>query len=77
MTQMDKLLAKFFANPLSVDFPDLDKILQHYWYNPKITNGWSHIHYFHPDKKDIISIPMHHNDCKDFYKRNIKKILIS
>jgi predicted RNA binding protein YcfA (HicA-like mRNA interferase family) len=77
MTQIDKLVAKFLANPLSVDFPDLDRILKYYWWEQKITNGGSHVHYFHEDKKDIITIPVHHNDCKPTYKRNIKKVLIS
>ena len=72
MTQIDKLLAKFFQNPESISYSDLTKIL--------IVNGfseikakWSHVKWKHELLSKDLIIPIHNNDCKPTYKKLAKK----
>lgn len=73
MTQYEKTLKKFLENPSSIAFSDIKKILEKQQYTLR-QGKWSHSIYSNGEG-NIITVPLHWNDCKDFYKKKIKKIL--
>jgi predicted RNA binding protein YcfA (HicA-like mRNA interferase family) len=73
MTQYEKILKKFLENPYSLNFSDIKKILEKHWYEER-QGKWSHTIYTNISG-NIITIPIHWNDCKNFYKKKIKKTL--
>jgi len=74
MTKKDKILNKFFKNPESIKYSELEFILISYWFE-KINSKWSHIKFKNPKFLNDIIIPLHNNDCKWFYKKQVYKIL--
>ncbi len=75
MTSYEKLLLKFIENPQTLKFKDIEKIILKNWYE-KTEWKWSHTVY----KKDWelpIIVAIHNNDCKNPYKKSIKKILFN
>lgn len=73
MTQNQKLIEKFLANPSSVRFSKIEKILFILGFFELKMKGGSHRKFKHALLKDDLVIPVHNNDCKDFYKEQIAK----
>lgn len=70
MTRKDKLLHKFLNNPHSLNFADIEKILVSFGFEIIPAKG-SHVKFKRDGESDLI-IPIHNNQCKDFYKRQAK-----
>ena len=76
MTKKQKLFDKFIQNPESIKYKELNAILENLWFL-KIDAKWSHVKFKHVKIKNDIIIPVHNNECKDFYKKQTYKILKS
>ncbi len=76
MTKKEKIILKFIDNPELIKYKELENILLDLWFI-KINAKWSHIKLKHKLFKNDIIIPIHNNDCKWFYKKQILKILIN
>lgn len=74
MSQIDKLIKKFSSLPKSVKYKELDKILRHLGFKLLNTKG-SHKKYKHRGLSNDIIIPVHNNECKDFYKMQTYKLI--
>ncbi len=74
MTQLEKLIKKFLVAPEKCHFRDIDRILIHYGF-VKIGAKGSHIKYKHLKLDINYVVPIHDSDCKEFYKKEIKKII--
>lgn len=74
MTKKEKLIEKFKNNPWSLKFWEIKIILKNLWFE-KIEANWSHTKFKNKILINDIIIPVHNNDCKDFYKKQILKIL--
>ena len=72
MTKLKKLVQKFSNDPTSVAFRDIKKIMFAIGFALVNTKG-SHIKFKHQKYKFDIIIPVHNNDCKNFYKKEIYK----
>lgn len=72
MSQIEKLLKKFVENPSKVRYTDIEKVLISLGFENISTKGsyvkWKH-HALHND----IVIPLHNNECKNFYKEQVYK----
>ena len=75
MTSLDKLIKKFLENPSSLKYSQLEKILLHTGHI-KIPAKGSHIKFKHQRTESNLIIPIHNNECKDFYKKLVAKHLI-
>lgn len=78
MSQIRKIVEKFKSRPESIRYEDLDRILQSLGFELINAKG-SHKKYKNLNFPTDIIIPVHNNECKDFYKkqvyRQIKKLL--
>lgn len=74
MTKKEKLLLKFIKNFESIKYIELENILLDIWYK-KIDAKWSHVKFKNTRLVNDIIIPLHNNDCKSFYKKQVLKIL--
>lgn len=72
MSQITKLVDKFINDPASVKYSELEKILIHFGFE-KIKAKGSHVKFKHVTHRYDLIIPIHHNECKDFYKKEAKK----
>lgn len=73
MTQKEKLWQKFQNNPTGITYFELTKILR--WCGCTLIWGkGSHILVRHNDN-GILTIPVHNQECKSFYKKKTKKVL--
>jgi len=72
MSRIEKLLEKFLSYPEKVRYKELDKILIYLGFVLIYTKG-SHRKYKHQNFTPDIIIPVHNNECKNFYKREIYK----
>lgn len=72
MTQIIKKVEKFLKNPISVKYSDLENILIYFEFE-KINAKGSHIKFKHSQLQRDLIIPVHKNECKDFYKLEAKK----
>jgi len=72
MTQIDKLLSKFKKGPDSVSYRDLERILLSLGFE-KINTKGSHVKFKKEGLISDIVIPVHKNECKDFYKKQTYK----
>lgn len=68
MTRKEKLLDKFKANPESLHYSDIEKILLDLDFQ-KIPAKGSHVKFKHPLLVQDLIIPVHNRDCKNFYKK--------
>jgi predicted RNA binding protein YcfA (HicA-like mRNA interferase family) len=77
MSQITKKVERFFKNPTSIKYLELESILIHFGFK-KINAKGSHVKFKHPKLRNDLIIPVHKNECKDFYKeeskRQVKKI---
>ena len=74
MTKKDKILKKFLENPESIKYSELEFILINCNFE-KIDAKGSHIKFKNKSLINDIIIPLHNNDCKWFYKKQVYKIL--
>lgn len=74
MTKKEKIFEKFCINPESIKYIELVWILEDIWFQ-KIQAKGSHVKFKYEKLKNDIIIPVHNNDCKEFYKKQTYKIL--
>ena len=74
MTKLQKLKAKFLRNPKSIKYTELELILKYLGFE-KIKAKGSHVKFKHSKLTVDIIIPIHNGECKDFYKKQTKKIV--
>lgn len=74
MTQKGKLVDKFLQNPVSLRYGQLVVVLEHYGFVQIQAKG-SHVKFKHPKLANDLVIPVHNNECKDFYKQQAKKFI--
>jgi predicted RNA binding protein YcfA (HicA-like mRNA interferase family) len=74
MTHRDKLVEKFLKSPTSVRYAQLCMVLEHYGFSEISTKG-SHVKFKHPKLDHDLIIPVHNNECKDFYKKQAKSLI--
>lgn len=74
MSQKQKLLQKFLQSPTSLHYRDIENILIFLGFEIIPAKG-SHKKYKHPHLEHDLIIPVHNNDCKNFYKAYICKII--
>ncbi|MDP4008649.1 MAG: type II toxin-antitoxin system HicA family toxin [Candidatus Peregrinibacteria bacterium] len=76
MTQIEKLIVKFLKNPGSVRYDQIKKILLKLGFEYLPVQGGSHEKFKHHSLDRDLVIPLHHNDCKTFYKDLAAKLII-
>ena len=74
MTQKGKLVEKFLVNPASIRLTQVIIVLEHYGFQQIQAKG-SHLKFKHPKLDTDLIIPVHNNDCKEFYKQAAKKYI--
>ena len=74
MSKIDNLIKKFNSNPASCRYLDIEKILTYFKFT-KINAKGSHIKFKHYKLDCDFVIPVHNNECKDFYKNQAKKLI--
>lgn len=72
MSKIDNLIKKFNNNPTSCSYTDIEKILIHFKFKKIYTKG-NHVKFKHYELSHDLIIPIHNNECKDFYKNQAKK----
>ena len=72
MSQIEKLLEKFLSNPEVLKYKELDKVLIYLGFVLVPAKG-SHKKYKHQNFSSDIIIPVHNNECKNFYKKETHK----
>ncbi len=75
MTRKDKLIQKFLEAPASLRYLQIEKILLEKGFE-KIRAKGSHAKFKHSALQADLIIPIHHNDCKNFYKKLAAKLII-
>lgn len=70
MSSIEKLLKKFLETPQSVRYRDIERILRYFNFE-KISAKGSHVKWKQYDMTHDIIIPIHHNECKEFYKKQV------
>jgi len=75
MSRFERLLNRFLKNPDSIKFKKIEKILLHLKFQKAGIKG-SHHTFSHPLIHQTFSIPVHSNDCKKVYKKEIAKLII-
>lgn len=73
MTQKEKLLGKFLENPKSLKYREIEMILKEASFVKVSVRGGSHAKFKHDLLDKDLVIPVHNNDCKDFYKQEALK----
>ncbi|HEC30689.1 MAG TPA: type II toxin-antitoxin system HicA family toxin, partial [Candidatus Yonathbacteria bacterium] len=59
-------------SPTSIKYSDLENILTYFGFE-KINAKGSHVKFKHSQLQYDFVIPVHKNECKDFYKKQAKK----
>ena len=72
MSRIEKLLEKFQSKPETVRYTDLESILLHVGCE-KVSMKGSHVKFKHRKLRFDIVIPVHKNECKPFYKKQVLK----
>jgi len=72
MSTIKKKVEKFLGKPTSCKYLDIETILIHFGFN-KINAKGSHVKFKHSQLSSDLVIPVHNNECKDFYKLEAKK----
>ena len=72
MSQLEKLMKKFAQTPQRVRYLEIEKILTILGCE-KISAKGSHMKWKHRGLHYDIIIPVHRNECKDFYKVQVRK----
>ena len=71
MTKIQKKVEKLFRNPTSCKYLEIKEVLLHFGFEQITTKG-SHVKYKHSSLRFDLIIPVHNNECKDFYKKTAK-----
>lgn len=74
MTKIEKIIKQFLNQPTSLHYNDIERILLNFGFE-KINAKGSHNKFKNPHLKYDLIIPIHNNDCKDFYKNSAAKII--
>lgn len=74
MSRKEKLIIKFLNNPQSLKYKHIARILSYLGFE-KISIRGSHCKWNHAGLKIYFIIPLHGNECKNIYKKNIAKII--
>lgn len=74
MTQKQKLLEQFLQNPSSVSYKNIKTLLVFLGFIHVSAKG-SHEKWKHALLEKDIIVPVHNNECKDFYKKDIAQKL--
>jgi predicted RNA binding protein YcfA (HicA-like mRNA interferase family) len=74
MTQKDKTIKQFLNNPNNFKYPQIEIMLINLGFS-KIQAKGSHIKFKHTLVPHDLIIPVHSNDCKTFYKKQIIQII--
>ena len=74
MSRIAKIAKKFLQAPASVSYSDLQKLLLALGFE-KIQAKGSHVKFKHRVFEIDIVVPVHNNECKEFYKKDIAKRL--
>lgn len=74
MSKNENLIKKFQQNPTSCRYLEIQNILIYFGFE-KINAKGSHVKFKHPDLIYDFVIPVHGNECKDFYKKEAKKYI--
>jgi len=72
MSIIEKKIKKFLRKPTSCRYPDIETILIYFGFD-KINAKGSHVKFKHSQLSSDLVIPVHNNECKDFYKLEAKK----
>lgn len=72
MTKIDKLITELLKNPCSLQYPEIEKCLIRLGFE-KINAKGSHKKFKHSYFQFDLVIPVHKNDCKEFYKKEAAK----
>ena len=75
MSKIEKIKERFKINPKALKYKEVELILIHLGFEKIYTKG-SHIKFKHLKYTIDIIVPIHNNDCKDFYKKDIRNRLI-
>ena len=74
MSSIDKKLKKNLNNPIGSNYRQIEKMLIHLGFQ-KIHIKGSHQKFKHSLLKHDLIIPVHNNNCKNFYKKLTTKII--
>ena len=74
MAQKDKKIEHFLTNPNNFKYPQIKIILINLGFN-KIQAKGSHVKFKHTLIPCDLIIPVHSNDCKAYYKKQIVQII--
>jgi predicted RNA binding protein YcfA (HicA-like mRNA interferase family) len=74
MTQKDKKLKHFLINPSNFKYQQIETILINLGFN-KVQAKGSHVKFKHILMPHDLIIPIHSNDCKTYYKKQIVQII--
>lgn len=74
MSQMEKFIKRFKKKPETLKFKEIEKILLFLNFK-KINARGSHIKFKHSELNKDIIIPVHNNECKNFYKKYVLKTI--
>jgi len=73
MSTIDKKVEKFLKNPKSCKYTDIKSILIYFGFEAIPIKKSSHVKFKHVRLEADLIIPVHNNDCKDFYKLEARK----
>lgn len=74
MSKIEKTVQKFLTNPESLRYFEIEKVLGFFGFDLIPAKG-SHKKFKHPSLEHDLVIPVHNNDCKNFYKIHASKIV--
>lgn len=74
MTRKQKALEQFLVNPVNCSLFEIEQILLNHECM-RITAKGSHVKWKHYNMTRDLVIPVHQNDCKDFYKKEALKFI--
>jgi predicted RNA binding protein YcfA (HicA-like mRNA interferase family) len=74
MTKKEKRLQRFLISPESFKYKEIELLLLSLGFQ-KIDAKGSHIKLKHYKLDSDIIVPIHNQDCKNFYKKQIQKVL--
>ncbi len=74
MSQIEKLVQKFLEKPKSIKYRELVLLLKYFGFEQIPAKG-SHVKFSHDKLQYDLVIPVHKNECKDFYKEQAKKYI--
>ena len=74
MTQKNRKIEHFLTSPKNFKYPQIETILINLGFN-KIQAKGSHVKFKHTLIPHDLIIPVHSNDCKTYYKKQIVQII--